>query len=258
MHTGSANVDKLADRVAIVTGGASGIGRAIAERFAQDGARVVIADYNAQGAEEAADSLKTVGYGALAVQTNVADSKSVQAMIDATMQAFGRLDILVNSAGTGENPGPVHEKDEDDWQRVMAVNATGTFLCMKYVIPHMLARQSGVIINVASVAGVIGFAHNAAYAASKGAVIQLTRAAALEYARYGIRVNAIAPGWVQTPMVDRFVDSGVPADRLIRSMPIGRLGTAEEIAALVAFLASDESSLLIGSTVVIDGGLTIA
>jgi NAD(P)-dependent dehydrogenase (short-subunit alcohol dehydrogenase family) len=249
---------KLAERVALITGGASGIGRAIVEKFAQEGASVVIADMNSEGAQAFAQELQEAGSAAIAVTINVADSHSVQAMIAATIDTYGQIDILVNNAGTGEPPCPIHEKDERDWARVMAVNATGPFLCCKYAIPHMLQRQRGVIINMASVGGVIGFPGNAAYAASKGALIQLTRAAALEYARQGIRVNAIAPGWVQTPMVESFTQMGIPMERLVRSLPIGRLGTPDEIASLALFLASDDSSFLLGSTVIVDGGLTIA
>lgn len=249
---------RLIDRVALITGGASGIGHAIADKFANEGARIVIADYNEAGAQEAVQTLKKTGAEALALGVNVADSVSVQAMVDTILQTYGQIDILVNNAGTGELPLPIHKKDEKDWTRVLAVNATGPFLCMKYVIPDMLKRKKGVIINLASIAGVIGFPGNAAYAASKGALLQLTRAAALEYAREGIRVNAIAPGWIKTPMVESFIQAGISEERLIRSMPIGRLGTPDEVADLAVFLASDESSLLVGSTVIIDGGLTIA
>ncbi len=250
---------KLAQRVALITGGASGIGLETAHVYAREGARLVLADYNATGLQDAVQTLKANGAEATAVPVNVADSESVQAMIDATMQAYGALDILINSAGTGESkPAPIHEKDERDWSRVMAVNATGPFLCMKYAIPHMLAAKRGVIINLASIGGLLGFPGNAAYAASKGAIIQLTRAAALEYARFGIRVNCIAPGWIKTPMVDAFTQMGVSEDRLVRGVPLGRLGTVEEVAALLLFLASDDAPFLLGSTVVIDGGISIA
>jgi NAD(P)-dependent dehydrogenase (short-subunit alcohol dehydrogenase family) len=247
---------KLDGKVALITGGASGIGLATARSFATEGAHVVIADYNQTGAEAAAESLKA--YGARALRVNVADGESVQQMIADTVAAFGTVHILINSAGTGELPGPIHEKDEHDWARVLAVNVTGTFLCMKYALPHMLSNGHGVILNLASIGGILGFPNSAAYAASKGAVIQLTRAAALEYARQGIRVNAIAPGWVETPMVDAYTQSGIPIDRLMRGIPLGRLGKPEEIAALLLFLAGDEAGFLLGSTVVIDGGISIA
>ncbi len=247
---------KLDNKVALITGGASGIGLAAARLFAAEGAHVVIADYNQAGAEAAAESLKD--HGVRALHVNVAESESVQRMIVDTVTAFGTVNILINSAGTGEQPGPIHEKDEHDWARVLAVNVTGTFLCMKYALPHMLTNSSGVILNMASIGGLLGFPNSAAYAASKGAVIQLTRAAALEYARRGIRVNAIAPGWIETPMVEAYTQSGISIDRLTRSVPLGRLGKPEEVAALLLFLAGDDAGFLLGSTVVIDGGISIA
>ncbi len=251
-------MSKLDQKVVLITGGASGIGLAAARLFAREGARVVVADYNEAGAQAAVQTLKSEGADALALHVNVADSASVQAMIAATVQAYGTLHILINSAGTGEPPHPIHEKDEHDWNRVLAVNATGTFLCMKYALPHMLEQKYGVIVNMASIGGLLGFPNNAAYAASKGAVIQLTRAAALEYARQGIRVNAVAPGWIDTPMVKSFTQTNVPADRLARSVPIGRFGTPDEVAALLLFLTNDETAFMLGATVVIDGGISIA
>ncbi len=248
---------KLDGKVVLITGGASGIGLATAHLFAQEGARVVTADYNESGALDAARALKLKGADALGLHVNVADSASVQAMVAATLQTYGALHVLINSAGIGEPPAAIHEKDEADWLRVLAVNTTGTFLCMKHSIPHMLQQKYGVILNMASIGGLVGFPNNAAYAASKGAVIQLTRTAAIEYARQGIRINAIAPGWIKTPMVDAFTETNVPIDRLTRSVPIGRLGTPEEVAALLLFLATDDAAFMLGAIVVIDGGITV-
>lgn len=225
----------------LVTGAGSGIGAAVARRFAADGAEVIVADLSP---ETVADEL-----GAEAVVLDVRDEEQVApAMVD--------LDVLVNVAGIGSTTN-APETTLDVWENVFAVNARGTFLCCKHAIPGMVARGGGSIVNIASVAGLIGLRNRAAYCASKGAVIALTRALAVDHVAEGIRINAVAPGTVDSPWVRRLVeDVGESLDALRARQPLGRLGTPEEIADAVAYLAAAE--FVTGSVLVIDGGLTAA
>jgi len=231
----------LAGKRALVTGGGSGIGAAVARRLAADGARVIVADLSPQAV---ADEL-----GATAVVLDVRDEEQVAS-------AMADLDVLVNVAGIGSTTNAPHTPLEV-WENVFAVNARGTFLCCKHAIPGMTARGGGSIVNVASVAGLIGLRNRAAYSASKGAVISLTRALAVDHVDDGIRVNAVAPGTVDSPWVRRLVeDAGESLDALRARQPLGRLGAPEEIADAVAYLATAE--FVTGSVLVIDGGLTAA
>jgi NAD(P)-dependent dehydrogenase (short-subunit alcohol dehydrogenase family) len=241
----------LDGKVAIVTGAGSGIGRATALRFAAEGARVFAADVTGAEAETAA----AIGANGVAVHTDVADPAQVAAMIDAARTRFGRLDVLFNNAGIEGAQGATADCTLENFDRVIAVNLRGVFLGMKYALPAMLASGGGSIINNASVAGLVGFAGVPAYCASKGGVIQLTRAAALEYATQGVRVNAICPGVVHTPMVERFTGGDPAALAQMGAMqPVNRLGTPEEIAAVALFLASDDSSFVTGVAFPADGG----
>jgi len=225
----------------LVTGAGSGIGAAVARRFAADGAEVIVADLSP---EAVADEL-----GAEAVVLDVRDEEQVA-------PAMADLDVLVNVAGIGSTTN-APETTLDVWENVFAVNARGTFLCCKHAIPGMAARGGGSIVNIASVAGLIGLRNRAAYCASKGAVISLTRALAIDHVAEGIRVNAVAPGTVDSPWVRRLVeDVGESLDALRARQPLGRLGTPEEIADAVAYLAAAE--FVTGSVLVIDGGLTAA
>lgn len=245
----------LEGKVALVTGSASGIGRACALRMAREGARIAVSDIDVSGGEETVRLIEGAGGEAIFVQTNVVKASEVEALVQAAVDAFGGLDIAVNNAGVGGNMGNADQLEEGDWDFVMDVNVKGVWLCTKYEIPRMLERGGGSIINVASLAGLAGFRGNAAYAASKHAVIGFTKSVALEHAREGIRVNAICPGFTETPMVAELVDA-VPrmAEATRRSSPMRRLGRPEEVADTVLFLASDMSSFINGHALAIDGG----
>ena len=243
---------RLEGKVAIVTGGGSGIGRATALRFAQEGARVVVGGLTSAEDATAAE----IGERALAVRVDVSDATQVEALVEAARSRFGRLDVLFNNAGMEGEQGSTANCTLENFDRVIAVNLRGVFLGMKYAIPLLLESGGGSIINNASVAGLVGFPGVAAYCASKGGVIQLTRAAALEYATRGLRVNAICPGVIDTPMIQRFTQGTAAAMAQMTAMePVGRLGTPDEVAALALFLASDESSFMTGTALPVDGGL---
>jgi 2-keto-3-deoxy-L-fuconate dehydrogenase len=250
---------KLEQRVAVITGAGSGIGRAMALLFAQEGARILAADINGSAAEETAAAVQAAGGTAQAFTVNVVEPDEVRAMIEAAVAAYGRVDILCNNAGIGSTTDVV-EAEPEEWDRVMAVNVKSVFLGCKYVIPHMLEQGSGVIVNTASVAGMVGLVKRASYSASKGAVIALTRQVAIEYVEQGIRVNCLCPGTVDSPWVGRLLgqadDPGAARAALVARQPMGRLGTPEEIAAAALYLASDDAAFITGTGLVIDGGLT--
>jgi NAD(P)-dependent dehydrogenase (short-subunit alcohol dehydrogenase family) len=229
---------------ALVTGGGSGIGAAVARRLAGDGLEIVVADLSAEAASEVAAEL-----GATAVQLDVRHEAEVSL-------AVTDVDVLVNAAGIGSTT-DVPSTDLETWENVFAVNTRGTFLCCKYAIPGMIERGAGSIVNVASVAALVGLQNRAAYSASKGAVVALTRALAVDHVQDGIRVNAVCPGTVDSPWVRRLVEeAGDSLDTLKRRQPMGRLGTPEEIADAIAYLVGAE--FVTGSVLVIDGGLTAA
>ncbi|MDB5082351.1 MAG: hypothetical protein JWP00_4275 [Chloroflexi bacterium] len=253
---------RLTGKVALITGAASGIGRATALVFASEGARVVAADRDLAGCEQTVSQIEAQGGQASAVRVEVTDAAQVETTIQAALHKFGQLNILFNNAGTAETAISIMDMAEEEWDRVMAVNAKGVFLGIKYGAAAMLkAGQGGSIINTASVAGVVGYAGHAAYSASKAACLHLTRTAALELARANIRVNAIAPAFTATPMVDELAASSRDPERamkkLAQAIPLGRLGTPHEIANAALFLASDESSFMTGAVMTLDGGLTI-
>lgn len=246
---------KLDGKAAIVTGGGSGIGRASALLFAQEGASVVVADIVEEGARKTAGEIEQAGGKAVAVRVDVSQAEQVEGMVRAAAETFGRLDVLFNNAGTDGDPAPLADSSIDNWNRVIAINLTGVYLGMKYGIAAMLKTGGGSVINTASVAGIVGFQAMAAYCASKGGVIQLTKSGALDYAQMGVRVNAICPGVVATPMVEHVMKvAPAMADVLKAQTPVGRFGTPEEIAKLALYLASDDSSFCTGSAFVIDGG----
>jgi meso-butanediol dehydrogenase / (S,S)-butanediol dehydrogenase / diacetyl reductase len=235
---------RLKQKVCIITGGGSGIGRATSLLFADEGAQLVIADKRATSAQAVASECASRGAQAMAVEANVASAPDVKRMIEQAVERFGRLDVLVNNAGYGI-PGTVVETDEDAWDALMAVNVRGVFLCSKYAIPVMKANGGGTIVNTASVVATVGVGNRAAYCASKGAVAALTRAIAIDHVGDGIRCNAIAPGTIDTPYFDDILkkspDPGATRKALAARQLLGRLGTPEEIAAGILFLASDES-----------------
>jgi 2-keto-3-deoxy-L-fuconate dehydrogenase len=244
----------LDGKVALVTGGGSGIGRAISILFASEGARVATASRTLAHAEETA---RLAGHDTLALRADVSEVDDVQKMVDQTLERFGRIDILCNNAGIGTTKNIV-EVEPDEWDRVFAVNVRGVYLCTRAVLPQMLQRHEGIIINIASVLGLVGVPNRAAYCASKGAVITLTKQVATDFAGQGIRCNCICPGTVDSPWVGRLLDANDdPASArhaLEQRHPLGRLATTDEIAHAALYLASDHAAFMTGSALVMDGG----
>jgi NAD(P)-dependent dehydrogenase (short-subunit alcohol dehydrogenase family) len=255
----SVAVGRLAGKVAAVTGGGSGLGKAIAMLFSSQGARVAILDFDRGAGEEAAKSIAENGGDALFVEANVSKSSEVVEAFRSVAQHYGRLDILVNNAGIS-SAGTVLELTEEAWDRVVGVNLKGVYLCSKFGTVEMLKTGGGAIVNIASVLGLVGSEGEAAYCASKGGVIALTRAMALDFAPSNIRVNCVCPGSIMTPMFERIMgDSKNRQDALKRNagkIPLGRVATPEEVARMVLYLASDESSYSTGSVLPVDGGWT--
>jgi NAD(P)-dependent dehydrogenase (short-subunit alcohol dehydrogenase family) len=248
----------FAGNVAFVTGAANGIGRATALAFAREGARVVAADVSEQGNRDTARLIEEAGGRALAVRCDVSRAEDVRAALDQAVEAFGRLDFAFNNAGIEQPITPAADLTEKEWDRIVDINLRGAFLCMKHEIPLMLKQGGGAIVNTSSGAGVKGIAGQAAYCAAKFGIVGLTKAAALDYAKANIRVNAVCPGIIETPMMDRF-SGGTPEgrERVIAQEPVGRMGKPEEIAAAVVWLCSDPAAFVVGHAMVIDGGQTV-
>lgn len=252
-------MDKLAGKVAIVTGAASGIGKATALLFASDGAKVVASDWTEEAGAAVVAEITAGGGDALFVRADVSKPADVQALVAQAVDRFGGLDVIFNNAGIEGEQAATADCSLENWDRVIGINLKGVFLGMKYAIPEMLKRGGGSIVNNASVAGVVGFRNIPAYCASKGGVIQLTKTAALEYATQGVRVNAICPGVIWTPMVERFTGDSAEARKAFEALePVGRFGTAEEVARVALFLASDDSSFCTGAPFIVDGGFVAA
>lgn len=244
---------RLDGKVAVITGAARGQGETEARLFAREGARVVLTDVLVEAGQRVAASIRTGGGEALFLQLDVTNPDEWNEVVRHTVQTYNRLDILVNNAGIAQRGG-VETTTPEDWDRVMDINAKGVFLGMKYAIPAMLPNGSGSIINISSTSGIVGFPGGTAYHSAKGAVRLLTKAAAAEYARRGIRINSVHPGIVETPMTDNMVQARM--DLMLERTPMGRKGQPIEIAYGVLFLASDEASFMTGAELVIDGGMT--
>jgi NAD(P)-dependent dehydrogenase (short-subunit alcohol dehydrogenase family) len=255
----SASMRPFEGKVALVTGAASGIGRASALAFAREGAQVVVADMDTAGSSETVRLIQAAEGEAHFLKADVTDERQVKELIDGCVEVYGRLDFAHNNAGIGAPPTPLHETERSSFERVLSVNLTGVWLCLKHEARVMLPQGNGAIVNTASLAGLIGFPMNVAYSASKHAVIGITRTAALEYAQSGIRVNAVCPAFIQTPMVEGFVAVSGPRmslERLARMQPMGRIGTPEEVAQAVVWLCSDSAAFITGIALPIDGGTT--
>lgn len=242
-------------KVALVTGGGSGIGEACAKAFAKGGAEVVISDLDDVGGVRVSNDIRTQGGKATFIRADVSQADSVREMVEGVVNTYGHLDIAVNNAGIGGESKPIGEVSVENWQKVIGVNLNGVFYGMRYQIPQMLAGTGGVIINMASILGSVGFARAAAYVAAKHGVVGLTKSAAIEYGEQGIRVNSVGPGFIKTPLLDENLDASTLA-ALASLHPIGRIGEAIEVANLVMFLCSDEASFITGSYFTVDGAYT--
>ncbi|MGK9269636.1 glucose 1-dehydrogenase [Williamsia muralis] len=250
--------DEFAGKVAFVTGAAGGIGRATAIAFAAAGADVAVTDINLDELARTVELIEQHGVRALGTGCDVTNGDGIESALAKTIDSFGRLDIAFNNAGVEQPVAPLVDIPEHDWDRLVATNLKSVFLCMKHQIPHLLSNGGGSIVNTSSGAGVIGIRGQSAYTAVKHGVIGMTKSAALDYAAQGIRINAICPGIIETPMMDRF-SGGTPEGRarVIAQEPVGRMGRPEEVASAVLWLSSDLGAFTTGHALVIDGGQTV-
>lgn len=245
-------------KIALVTGGSSGIGRATALAFAREGAKVVIGDIQVEGGERTLQAIKEAGGDAILVKTDVTRPDQVEALIKRAVETYGRLDCAFNNAGFEGAQAPTADYTEEDWDHVISINLKGVWLCMKYEIPQMLKQGSGAIVNTASSAGLVGFRTAPAYTAAKHGVVGLTKTAALDYAPAGIRINAVCPGVIRTPMLERLTGGRPKLEAwLLAQEPVGRAGTPEEVAEAVVWLCSDAASFVTGHPMAVDGGFVV-
>ncbi len=247
----------LEGKVGLVTGGASGFGRAISLAFARDGAKVVVADVDVKGGEETVGMVKKLGADAIFIRCDVSQASDVVKMLAKTVETFGRLDCAVNNAGIEGALEPILDYPEEVWARILNINLTGVWFCMKQEVAQMLKQGGGTIVNISSAAGLIGVPGSSGYTATKHGVIGLTKTVALEYAKAGIRVNAVCPGAFYTPMLDRILERYPDMQKFYEAAhPIGRMGDPKELADAVVWLCSDRSSFVTGHSLSVDGGLT--
>ena len=248
----------LEDKVALVTGGSSGIGRASALAFAREGARVIVSDIDVAGGEETVKMIEKAGGEAIFIKADVSNATEVEALVNKGVETYGQLNCAHNNAGIAQTTASIAECTEENWDRIININLKGVWLCMRYEIPQMVKHGGGVIINTASILGLVGVENRSAYVASKHGVVGLTKAAALEYAKANIRVNAVCPGIIRTPLIDSVFtqDPQLEAVR-IAEYPMGRFGTPTEIAEAVVWLCSDAASFVTGHAMVVDGGFTV-
>jgi len=250
---------RLQGKVSIITGAGSGLGKEIALLFAREGSKVAIAEIQEEGGQATVQQIEREGGSALFLRTDITRASDVERMVEKTLQAYGRIDVLVNNAGINPSRTPVHETSEEAWDQTLSVNLKGAFLCSKYVLPVMMKQKGGSIIHIASIVGAMGCSDRAAYAASKGGLIGLGRSMAVDYASYGIRVNTLNPGFIETELTRVYFDKLREQDpkkmeRIIDHHPLGRLGRPEDVAYAALFLASDESPWITGLDMGVDGG----
>jgi NAD(P)-dependent dehydrogenase (short-subunit alcohol dehydrogenase family) len=247
---------KLENHVALITGSGSGIGKGIALAFARQGADIALNDIDLASAEKVAKMIEDLGRSFLVLKGDISQSSQVSAIVSHIMDEWGKIDILVNNAGIFNEMVPTHERSEEEWSRVVDIHLKGAFLCSKYAGRAMIEKRAGGnVINVASITGLAGFPNRSAYGPAKSGIINLTKTMAVEWAPYGIRVNAIAPGYILTEGAEKMFLSGeVKEEPLKKRIPLGRLGTVEEVARVALFLASEESSYITGETITVDGG----
>ena len=244
----------LAGKVALVTGAASGIGRSTSLLYAREGARVVISDVDEAGGNETVRMIQEAGGGAIFIRANAGSPGDCQALVAQTVEKYGRLDIAVNNAGIGGESNQTADYSVEGWQRVIDINLSGVFYCMKYEIPAMLNSGGGAIVNMSSILGAVGFENSPAYVAAKHGILGLTQNAALEYSKQGVRVNSVGPGFIRTPLISALESDQQAYNLLVSLHPIGRLGEPEEVAELVLWLSTDKASFVTGAYIPVDGG----